>query len=73
MMDRSDDFVLVDARDEVHYDRGHIRGAIAIPTEDKPLRAVDVRRPKRLLFRRIMVMHGGDKEGYAEGYRFDHP
>jgi hypothetical protein len=22
-------------------------------------------------FRRIMVMHGGDKEWYAEGYRFE--
>lgn len=50
MMDRGDDFVLVDARDELHYDRGHIRGAISIPAEDKPLRDVDVRRPKRLLY-----------------------
>ena len=50
MMDRGDDFVLVDARDEVHYDRGHIRGAISIPAEDKPLRDVDVRRPKRLMY-----------------------
>ena len=49
MMDRGDDFVLVDARDEVHYDRGHIRGAISIPAEDKPLWEVDTRRPKRLL------------------------
>jgi rhodanese-related sulfurtransferase len=50
MMDRDDDFVVVDARDEVHYDRGHIRGAISIPAEDKPLRDVDARRPKRLLY-----------------------
>lgn len=50
MMDRGDDFVLVDARDAEHYNRGHIRGAISIPAEDKPLRDVDVRRPKRLLY-----------------------
>ncbi len=50
MMDHGDGFVLVDARDEVHYERGHIRGAISIPAEDKPLRDVDVRRPKRLLY-----------------------
>ena len=50
MMEHGDDFVLVDARDEVHYDRGHIRGAISIPAEDKPLRDVDVRRPKWLLY-----------------------
>jgi rhodanese-related sulfurtransferase len=50
MMDRGDDLVLVDARDEVHYNRGHIRGAISVPAEDKPLRDVDVRRPKRLLY-----------------------
>jgi len=48
MMDRGDDLVLVDARDEVHYNRGHIRGAISIPAEDKPLRDVDVGRPKWL-------------------------
>ena len=50
MMDHGDDFVLVDARAEVHYERGHIRGAISIPAEDKPLRDVDVRQPKRLLY-----------------------
>ena len=50
MMDRGDDLVLVDARDEVHYNRGHIRGAISIPAEDKPLRDVDVGRPKWLLY-----------------------
>lgn len=50
MMERGDDFVLVDARDEVHYDRGHIRGAISIPAEDKPLGDVDMRRPKWLLY-----------------------
>ena len=38
MMDHGNDFVLVDARDEVHYDRGHIQGAIFIPADDKPLR-----------------------------------
>ena len=50
MMERGDDFVLVDARDEAHYNRGHIRGAISIPAEDKPLREVDIHRPKWLLF-----------------------
>ena len=50
MMVHGDDFVLVDARDEVHYERGHIRGAISIPAEDKPLREIDVRRPKWLLY-----------------------
>jgi len=50
MMDHGDDLVLVDARDAVHYDRGHIRGAVSIPAEDKPLRDVDVRQPKRLLY-----------------------
>ena len=50
MMDRGDDFVLVDARDEVHYRRGHLPGAISIPAEDRPLRDVDVRTPKRLLW-----------------------
>jgi len=50
MLDGGDDFVLVDARDAEHYDRGHIRGALSIPAEDKPLRDVDVRQPKRLLY-----------------------
>ena len=50
MMERRDDFVLVDARNAEHYDRGHIRGALSIPAEDKPLRDVDVRLPKRLLY-----------------------
>jgi len=50
MMDRGDDLVLVDARDAEHYDRGHIRGAVSIPAEDKPLRDVDVRQPKWLLY-----------------------
>jgi rhodanese-related sulfurtransferase len=40
----------VDARNAEHYDRGHIRGAVSIPAEDKPLRDVDVRQPKRLLY-----------------------
>jgi rhodanese-related sulfurtransferase len=50
MMERRDDFVLVDARNAEHYDRGHIRGALSIPAEDKSLRDVDVRLPKRLLY-----------------------
>lgn len=49
MMDRGDDFMLVDARDAEHYDRGHLRGAVSIPAEDKPLLEIDVRRPKWLL------------------------
>jgi|SRR5882724_6626246 len=47
MMDRSERFVLIDARDEVHYRNGRLPGAISIPTEDAPLKAVDARRPKR--------------------------
>jgi rhodanese-related sulfurtransferase len=50
MMDRGERFVLIDARDEVHYRNGHLPGAIAIPAEDGPLEAVDARRPKRLLY-----------------------
>lgn len=50
MMDRGERFVLIDARDEVHYRNGHLPGAIAIPAEDAPLEAVDARRPKRLLY-----------------------
>lgn len=49
MMDRGDPFVLVDARDEVHYRRGRIPGAVSIPAEDAPLAFVDIARPKRLL------------------------
>jgi rhodanese-related sulfurtransferase len=49
MIDRQEDFVLVDARDEVWFRRGHIPGAISIPAEDASLAAVDIRRPKRLL------------------------
>jgi 3-mercaptopyruvate sulfurtransferase SseA len=48
MMDRGERFLLIDARDEVHYRNGRLPGAISIPTEDAPLRAVDIRRPKRL-------------------------
>ena len=40
----------VDARDELHYRRAHLPGAISIPAEDKPLRFLDVRRPKRLRY-----------------------
>lgn len=50
MMDRGERFVLIDARDEVHYRNGHLPGAIAIPAEDAPLTAVDARCPKRLLY-----------------------
>jgi len=49
MMGRAERFVLVDARDEVHYRRGHVPGAVSIPAEDQPLRFIDSRRPKRLL------------------------
>jgi rhodanese-related sulfurtransferase len=50
MMDRGECFVLIDARDEVHFRNGHLPGAIAIPAEDAALKAVDARRPKRLLY-----------------------
>jgi rhodanese-related sulfurtransferase len=50
MMDGGESFVLIDARDEVWYRQGHIPGAISIPAEDAPLEAVDVQRPKRLLY-----------------------
>lgn len=50
MMDRREPFVLVDARDEVHYRNGRIPGAISIPAEDAPLDAVNIRRSKRLLY-----------------------
>jgi rhodanese-related sulfurtransferase len=49
MLDTGTPLTLVDARDEVHYRRAHLPGAISITAEDKPLRLVDVRRPKRLL------------------------
>ena len=49
MLDRRQDLMLVDARDEIWYRRGHIPGAISIPAGDAPVGAVDVRRPKRLL------------------------
>ncbi len=49
MLARGEPLMLVDARDEVHYRRGHLPGAISIPAEDAPLRLVDLRRPKRLL------------------------
>jgi len=39
---------LVDARDEIHFRRGHIPGAVSIPAEDRPLAFVDIARPKRL-------------------------
>ena len=50
MMDRGEPLVVVDARDEVYYRKGRIPGAISIPAEDAPLKAVDIRRPKRLLY-----------------------
>lgn len=49
MVDRHEDLILIDARDEVWYRAGHLPGAISIPTADAPLDAVDVRRPKPLL------------------------
>jgi rhodanese-related sulfurtransferase len=49
MMDAGTPLTLIDARDEVHYRRAHLPGAISIPAEDQPLRFIDVRRPKRLL------------------------
>jgi len=49
MLDRREDLVLIDARDEAWYRAGHIQGAISIPAEDAPLAALDIRRPKRLL------------------------
>ncbi len=48
MMDRHESFVLVDARDEIHYRRGRIPGALSIPAEDALLAFVDIARPKRL-------------------------
>ena len=59
MMDRREDFVLVDARDEVWFRRGHIPGAISVPAEDAPLEVVNIRRPKRLLYpERLSVDRG---------------
>lgn len=49
MIERAERFALVDARDEVHYRRAHLPGAISVPAEDKPLRFIDIRRPKQLL------------------------
>jgi rhodanese-related sulfurtransferase len=49
MLTRGEPLTLVDARDEVHYRRGRLPGAISVPAEDAPLRFVDPRRPKRLL------------------------
>ena len=48
MLARGDRLTVVDARDEVHYRRGHLPGAISVPAEDRPLRFIDIRRPKRL-------------------------
>ncbi|HEV8474714.1 MAG TPA: rhodanese-like domain-containing protein [Methylomirabilota bacterium] len=49
MLGRGEPLTIVDARDEVHYRRERLPGAISIPAEDAPLRFIDVRRPKRLL------------------------
>ena len=49
MLDRGEPLTLIDARDEVHYRRGHLPGAISIPAEDAPLRFIELRHPKRLL------------------------
>ena len=48
LMTSGERFVLVDARDEVHYRRGRIPGAVSIPAEDRPLAFVDGSRPARL-------------------------
>jgi rhodanese-related sulfurtransferase len=48
MMLRGDRLVLVDARDDVHYRRGRIPGAISVPAPDVSLDRVDIRRPKWL-------------------------
>ena len=50
MLDRREDLILIDARDEAWYRAGHIPGAISIPAEDAPLAAVEIARPKRLLY-----------------------
>jgi rhodanese-related sulfurtransferase len=47
-LDRREDLVLVDARDEVWYRAGHIPGAVSIPAEDAPLDSLDMTRPKPL-------------------------
>ncbi len=49
MLDRREDLVLIDARDEIWHRAGHIPGAVSIPAEDAPLAAVDIARPKHLL------------------------
>ena len=49
MIERGEPLTVADARDEVHYRRGHLPGAISVPTEDRPLRFIDIRRPKKLL------------------------
>lgn len=48
MLERGEPLTVIDARDEVHYRRGHLPGAISVPAEDRPLRFIDIRRPKRL-------------------------
>ncbi len=48
MMLRGHRFVLVDARDDVHYRRGRIPAAISVPAPDVSLDRVDIRRPKWL-------------------------
>ena len=48
MLTEGASLTVVDARDEVHYRRGHLPGAVSIPAEDALLRFVDIRRPKRL-------------------------
>lgn len=50
MIEGRNPVAVVDARDEIHYARGHVPGAISIPAEDRPLRFVDLRRPKRLFY-----------------------
>ncbi|MBI2217342.1 MAG: hypothetical protein HYU51_08600 [Candidatus Rokubacteria bacterium] len=50
MLRAGEPLTLVDARDEVHYRRERLPGAISVPADDAPLRFVDIERPKRLLY-----------------------
>src|SRR2546430_14937202 len=40
---------IVDARDEVHFPRGHVPAAVSIPARGRPLALRDLARPKRPL------------------------
>jgi rhodanese-related sulfurtransferase len=41
----AEEFVLVDSRSEAAWDRGHVRGAVHLPTAQIPLRGRDVVAP----------------------------